>query len=139
MTECINEVLWNSKFPEPLKLPDILPFYIKKDATDKSNFRPINIFSLISKVFGKVIFDQVCIYMNKFLNRLLWGFQDARFTQYALFKLLQPWQKELDQCGFVDTILMDLSKAYDCPVHDLLIAKLEAYGIDMASLSLLKN
>ena len=56
-----------------------------------------------------------------------------------MFRLFQAWQKELDQCGFVGTILMDLSKAYDCLPHDLLIAKLEAHGLDTVSLSLLKN
>ena len=40
---------------------------------------------------------------------------------------------------FVGTILMDLSKAYDCFPHDLLIAKLKAYGLDTASLSLIKS
>ena len=90
LTECINEVLRNSKYPESLKLSDIVPVYKKKDFTDKSNFRPISILPLISKVFEKVIFDQLCYYiskifekvifdqlcyyMNKFLNSLLCEF-----------------------------------------------------------------
>ena len=53
-------------------------------------------------------------------------------------RLLQAWKKELDQCGFVGTILIYLSKTCDCLPHDLLIAKLEAYGLDTASLYLLK-
>ena len=77
--------------------------------------------------------------MNKFLNGLLCRFRKAHSKQHALFRLLQAWQKELNQCGFVGTILMDLSKAYDCLHHDLLIAKLEAYGLNTASLSLIKN
>ena len=139
LTECINEVLRNSKFPESLKLSNIEPVYKIKDPTDKFNFRQINILPLISKVFEKVIFDQLCNYMSKFLNSLLCGFRKAHSIQHALFRLRQAWQKELDQCGFAGTILMDLSKAYDCLPHDLLIAKLEAYGLDTASLSLLKN
>ena len=109
------------------------------DHTNKSNFRPISILALISKVFEKVVFDQLCNCMNRFLNSLLHGFRKAHSTQHALYKLFQAGQKELDQCEFVGTILMDLSKEYDCLAHDLLIAKLEAYGLDVVSLSLLKN
>ena len=67
--------------------------------------------------------------MDTFLNKLLYGFRKARSTQHALFKLLQRWQNELDNSGLVGTILMDLSKAYDCFPHDLIIAKFEAYGL----------
>ena len=75
--------------------------------------------------------------MDTFLNKLLYGFRKARSTQHALFKLLQRWQNELDNSGLVGTILMDLSKAYGCLPHDLIIAKLEAYGLSKSSLSLL--
>ena len=74
--------------------------------------------------------------MNKFLKELLCGFRKAHSTQHALFKLLQVWQKELDNSGFIGTILMDMSKAYDCLLHDLLIAKLGAYVLDTSSLRL---
>ena len=70
------------------------------------------------------MYDQLFIYMKNFLNKLFCGFCKAHSTQYALFKLLQVWQKELDNVGFIRTILMDLSKAYDCFPQDLLIAKL---------------
>ena len=56
-------------------------------------------------------------------------FKKAHSTQHALLKLLQQWQKELDNSGVVETILMDLSKAYDCLPHDYIIAKLETYGL----------
>ena len=103
------------------------------DPTDKANYRPVSILPLVSKVFEKIMYDQLYEYIEHFLNQLLRGFR----TQHALFKLLQKWQKELDSGGFISTILMDLSKAYDCLPHDLLIAKLEAYGLDNGSLNLL--
>ena len=74
--------------------------------------------------------------MESFSSFILCGFRKTHNTQHALFKLLHSWQKELDQ-GFVGTVLMDLSKAYDCIPHDLLIAKLECYGIDKIGLSLI--
>ena len=83
------------------------------------------------------MYDQLDKYIVHFLNQLLCGFRKAHLTQHALFRLLQKWQKELDSGGFIGTILMDLSKAYDYLPHDLLIAKLETYGLDNGSLNLL--
>ena len=73
------------------------------------------------------------------MNQLLFGFRKAHSTQHALFRLIQSWQKELDESGFVGTILMDLSKAYDCLPHDLMVAKLEAYGLAKESLQLISD
>ena len=76
-------------------------------------------------------------YSESFLNNILCGFRKAHRMQHALFKLLQSWQQVIDNGGFIGTILMDLLKAYDCIPHSLLIAKLECYGVDKASLRLL--
>ena len=64
------------------------------------------------------MYDQLYEYAETFLNKLLCGFRKAHSTQHALFRLLQKWQKELDSSEIVGTILMDLSKAYDCLPHD---------------------
>ena len=75
--------------------------------------------------------------MDLFLNKLLHGLRKAYSIQHALFKLLHSWQKELDNSGFIGTILKELSKAYDCFPHDLIIAKCEAYVLSKNSLKLL--
>ena len=99
----------------------------------------MSVLPLFSKVFGKVIYDQLSQYLEKYLNSLLCGFRTAHSSQHALFKLLQAWQGELDKSGFMGTILMDLSKAYDSLPHDPLVAKFEAYGIDKNGLNLIHN
>ena len=73
------------------------------------------------------------------MNHLLCGFRKTHSTQHALFRLIQSWQKELDESGFVGTILMDLSKAYDCLPHDLMVAKLEVYGLAKENLHLISD
>ena len=77
--------------------------------------------------------------MENFLNQLLCGFRKAHSTQHVLFRLIQSWQKVLDQSEFVGTILMDLYKAYDCLPHDLMVAKLEGYGLAKESLQLIND
>ena len=137
LTKRVNYALTNGKFPITLKNANVTPLHKKDDPTDETNFRPVSVLPLLSKVFERVIYNQLGQYMDTFLNKLLCGFRKAHSTQHALFKLLQRWQKELDNSGLVGTILMDLSKAYDCLPHDLIIAKFEAYGPSKSSLSLL--
>ena len=57
--------------------------------------------------------------------------------QNALCKLLKAWQKELNNSGSIGIMIMNLSKAIIVFTHDLLIAKLEAYGLDRTSFKLL--
>ena len=127
----------NGKFPITLKNANVIPVHKKDDPTDKTNFQPVSVLPLLSKVFERVIYNHLGKYMDTFLNKLLCGFKKAHSTQHDLFKLLQQCQKELDNSALVGTILMDLSKACGCLPHDLIIAKCETYGLSKSSLSLL--
>ena len=119
LTDWINDALSQGIFLDSLKFSNITPVHKKDEANDKQNYRPVSALPLFSKVLQKVIYDQLSQYLDKYLNSLLCGFRKAHSSQHALFKLLQAWQEELDKSGFVGTILMDLSKAYDSLPHDL--------------------
>ena len=119
------------------KLSDIFPLHEKEDPTDKTNYSSISVLSLLSKVFEKVAYEQPYVHLNNYLNGLLCSFCKVYSTQNAFFRSIQSWKKELDNSAFVGTLLMSLS--YDCFPHDILIAKLEAYGLDKPSLSLVND
>ena len=63
------------------------------------------------------------------------GYTKGFSTQQALLSLIERWKNTFDQNGYGGAILMDLSKAFDTINHDLLIAKLGAYGFDTESLN----
>ena len=88
-----------------------MPGHKKKVPSDKTNYRPVSILHLLSKVFEKVMYMQLFDYMEFFLNQLLVGLGEAHSTQHVLFRFFQLIQKELDQSRFVGTIMMDFSKA----------------------------
>ena len=126
LTDCINDAINKGVFPDSLKTANIAPVHKKDKPTDKENYRPVSVLPLLSKVFERLLYDQLSEYLEKYLNTLLCGLREAHSTQYAFVKSLQAWEEELDKSGFVGTILMDLPKAYDCLPHDLLVAKFEA-------------
>ena len=65
------------------------------------------------------------------------GFRKGYNTQQVLVSLIEKWKKILDNKDFGGAVLMDLSKAFDTLNHDLLIAKLHAYGFNRDSLKLI--
>ena len=68
----------------------------------------------------------------------MFGFRKGYSIQYALANFLQKWKKCLDEPdGIAGTLLMDLSKAYDCVNNELIIAKLTAYGLNEGSLRII--
>ena len=91
---------------------------------------------VISKVFERLIIKQIEPFVNNFLSKLLCGFRKGYSCQYSLLNMIRKWQATLNTSGIVGAVLMDLSKAFDCLPHDLLIAKLNAYGLGKKSLDL---
>ena len=94
----------------------------------------------ITKIFERILFDQLTKFSNKIFSPLLCGFRKGYSTQYAFVNLLLKLIKSIDEPdGTVGTLLMDSFKAYDCVNHELIIAKLAAYGLNKGSLRLIQN
>ena len=81
------------------------------------------------------MFDQISIYIETYLSPFLCGFRKGFSTQHCLTVMIERWKKALDKGKLAGAILTDLSKAFDCLNHELLIAKLNAYGFSPKSLT----
>ena len=123
---------------DELKLANVIPIFKKGDRSNCENYRPISILPTFSKIFEKIIFDQINPFFQDKFSKFLCGFRKGFSTQTSLIRLLHKWQQSLDKKEIIGTVLIDLSKAYDCIQHNLLLAKLKAYGFS-SSISLLRS
>ena len=109
-------------------MQNVRPTSKKVNPFDKKNYRPVSILPLLLKVYEWVIYKQVPNYFEPFFDEILCGFWKAHSKQHASFELLISWQTSLSSVEFVGSILMTLSKTYDCLKDDQLLAKLPTYG-----------
>ena len=93
----------------------------------------------ISKFVERAIFDQLTDFFNFYFHPSLSAFRKGFGCQTALLKIIGDWKKALDENKYIAAILMDLSKAFDCLPHDLILLKLEAYGLLEKSINLLNS
>ena len=99
------------------------------------NFRPVSVLNTFSKVYERVIKNQIVCGMEKYFSPFLSAYRKNYSSRNILISLIEEWRKNLDN-NFVDgAVLTDLSKAFDCIPHDLLIAKLSAYNFSDEALS----
>ena len=87
-----------------------------------------------SKIFGKVIKNYLIKSMDNFFSPYLSAYRASYNTQHVRLCLIEEWKTNLDNNYAVGAVLMDLSKAFDCVPHDLLLAKLVAYSFEEKTL-----
>ena len=131
----INNSLKYGVFPDDTKITSIIPLDKgKQNKNEIYNFRPVSILNTFSKIYEKVIKNQLVSGLYKYLSSFISAYRKGYSTQHVLTRLVEEWSERLDNNYIVGAILMDLSKAFDCISHDLIIAKLAAYGLDDSAL-----
>lgn len=127
----INLMFKTGIFPSQLKKAKIIPVFKKGDRTSIVSYRPIAILSSYSKIIEKCIEKRLSKYLTKFriLSTQQFGFRAGYSTDFALLSFTDYIKHTLDSGCFAGALLIDLSKAFDSLVHNILLAKLNSIGV----------
>ena len=120
----LNDTIETRTFPEQLKYAGMKPVF-KKD--------------LRNEIYEKCLNKQLEEYFQALLSKYQCGFRKGYSIINALHPMIEKWRKYLDEGGAIGVLLTDLPKTSACLPHELLIAKLHAYGIDIPSFKLLHS
>ena len=121
-----------------MKVAAITPIFKKDNPLEKANYRPISLLPSLSKLYEKLIYQQLNTFLKNRLSPLYVVSFPRYSTQHALLNLINRWHSCLDNFGVVGTILIDISKAFDY-LPNLILAKLHACGVYINSLKLLQD
>ena len=137
ITLIINQSLNTGVFPSKLKIAKVIPVYKKGNKLSLENYRPISLLPSISKIFEKVVFNQLYSYFdsNNLLNSKQYGFRKLFSTEHALLHFTDRIISEMDKSNYPLAIFLDLSKAFDTLNPEILIDKLKYYGVVEDSLA----
>ena len=135
----LNNTIETSTFLEQLKNADVKPLFKKNFQCDKKNYRPISILPTVSKIYERCLNKQLEEHFRTLLCKCQCGFGKGYSIINALFPMIQKWRKSLNKGSAFGALLTDLSKAFDCLIHNLLIAKFHPYAAYIPSLKLLHS
>ena len=141
LTIIINQMLNTGIFPEKLKIAKIKPIFKKGENTCFTNYRPISLLPAISKIFERVIYNQLTEYFqnNKLFFSSQYGFRKEHSTELACIEIVDRIIMSLDENETPINIYLDLSKAFDTLDHNILLSKLRYYGIKYTEYNLFKS
>ena len=132
---CIDSCIFHTS----MKIADICPVYKKLYNLCKNNYRSINLLTIFSKLFERIMAEQLTTYFENILSPLLSANRRGSSCQHVILQLTEYWRRALGENKYVGTIAMDLSKAFDCMPHGLLLAKLHSCGLSSKACIFISN
>ena len=138
LAHIINLSLNSTSIPTSWKRAKVIPVFKNGSAEDVSNYRPISVLPILSKIMERAVFTQLSEYLetNKLLTKCQFGYRSKRSTECpATQQFVDNIRREVDKGNLVGAVFVDLSKAFDTVGHATLIEKLRRYGINESELS----
>lgn len=130
LAECVNLSFTSGDFPDCLKVANIVPLYKGGDEDCPSNYRPIALLPTLSKIFEKLVKKRILAFISRegILRSAQFGFQSGKGTSDAIFSFLERLYLTVNDREAAAAVFCDLTKAFDCVSHRILLQKLEIYG-----------
>ena len=139
LAKILNTSLERGCFPNQFILAEVTPVFKKEDELNKDNYRSVNVLSNASKIFERIVFKQMNLFFESRFSTLSAGFRKSHSTQNALLNMTEKWKHAVDESKKVGTIFMGLYKAFDTLNHNLLLAKLNAYGFSFNAMKFIQS
>lgn len=124
-------------FPQQLKIARVSPIFKTGDDSLLTNFRPISVLPCFSKLLERIMYNRLYKFLleHNILYEKQFGFQHAHATEHAIVQLVDQILQSFNENKYTIGVFIDLSKAFDTVDHEILIKKLESYGIRNLSLN----
>ena len=131
LAKVINQSFKEGVFPSQLKIAKVIPIHKNGSKVEASNYRPISLLASISKIYEKLVHHRLLEYLEK--HNVLYGrqyrFRPGRSCEHALLDAQHKVLHSMNKRQVSLLLLIDFSKAFDLVDHDILLRKLEHYGI----------
>ena len=128
-------------FPDALKISKVVPIHKGESMEELNNYRPISLLSIFDKIIEKLMHKRLYSFLE--LHNILYnnqfGFRKNNSTAFALIQITEKIKESIDNNKFGCGIFIDLRKAFDTVNHEILIKKLEHYGIRGSALEWFKS